>query len=142
MRALKELIEINGEKVLMTFGIRFLELMGEKYSNDVSGMKMRGLHYASILTELQTKNPVVIFNMIKYSTEGNVRLKDEDIEDYIFEKLDDEETENKLFEDFFDIFKKLPGAKRYVKELEKSKEPEKPSEEGKETKSTKKATTK
>lgn len=141
MRAVKELIEINGKKVLMTFGIRFLEQMGEKYSSNINGVTMRGLHYASILTELQTNNPVVVFNMIRLATENNPNLMDEEIEDYVFEQLEDEQTEMQMFDDFFDIFKKLPGAKRYVKGLETLKVQEKSLEEEK-VKTTKKTTAK
>ncbi|MFK8243846.1 MULTISPECIES: tail assembly chaperone [unclassified Facklamia] len=129
MKAYRQTIEINGRNVLMTFGMRFLQLMGDKYSLDAQGMKMRGMHYASILTELQTGNPVIIFDMIRFATDGNPLLKDEEIEDYVFEQLEDEEAEKKLFQDFFAIFKKVPGAKKYVKELEKLTEPEQPSEE-------------
>lgn len=141
MRAIKHVIEINGKKVIMTFGIRFLEQMGEKYSSVVSGVTMRGLHYASILTELQTNNPVVIYNMIRLSTEGNPHLSDEEIEDYVFEKIENEQDETQLFDDFFGIFKKLPGAKKYVKGLDKLAELAEPLEEEKH-KTTKKAVAK
>lgn len=129
MKAIKELITIDGKDHLMTFGIRFLELMGKEYSKDVSGLSLRGLHYASILTELQSANPVIVYHMIRFSTEGNRYLTDEAIEEYVFEQIEDEETEKALFDRFFDIFKKLPGAKKYVKDLDTSAQAVPPSEE-------------
>lgn len=120
MKALKQVITIEGREHLMVFGMRFLEIMGDKYSFDKDGIKLRGLHYATIMTELQVHNPVVVFNMIKAATENDPFLKDEQIEEYVFSRLEDEESEKALFDDFFDIFTKLPGASRYVKELTKS----------------------
>lgn len=121
MQAVKQIIEINDKKILMTFGIQFLGLMGDKYSVNSDGVKAtRGFHYASIMTELQFGNPVMLFDMIRFATYGNPNLTDEEIESYVFEQISEPETERKIFDDFFDIFKKLPGAKRYVDTLTNS----------------------
>lgn len=141
MKALKVPVIIEDKTWLMTFGMRFLEKIGEKYALEVEGGgKMRGLHYASILTEIQTRNPVIIFDMIRYSTLNIPQLTDEMIEDYVFTNIEEEESEAKLFDDFFDIFKKLPGAKKYAVASQKLVEQEEPSsEEEVQTKKTAKA---
>lgn len=139
MKAVKVAINISEQTFLMTFGMKFLEKMGDKYYLDIEGGgRMRGLHYASILTELKTANPVIIFDMIRFSTLGNFQLTDEMIENYVFEQLEDEESEKQLFDDFFDIFKKLPGAKKYVTESQKLEEQDELSQE-KPVKTSKKA---
>ena len=115
----KKKLEINGKSYLLTFGLKFLELLNEKYAiNTPDGIPLN-LGLARAYTDFEVGNPVVIRDMIVFATVTNVnRPSEEEIEEWLYSQLDDEETSNKLFQDFFEYLKLAPGAKRFLANVE------------------------
>lgn len=136
-------IEMNGEKHILTFGLGFLEQLNNKYKIENQGFGVSAGLYSSLM-ELTMKNPVMVADFIKFGTMTNHnRPTDSEIEEWVLEQVDDPEQEEKLFADFLELWKKLPGAKRVSKAVkDEQKRLEEPSEEAKEQTSAKTTTKK
>ncbi|MCW6680882.1 tail assembly chaperone [Aerococcaceae bacterium NML130460] len=115
----KAVIEVNGTQHILTLGLGFLEQLNNKYSLPIDGMPIGALGLPKCLTELKVKNPIVVRDIILFGTMTNVhRPSEQEIEEWICEQMEDEATETKMFDDFFDYLKLVPGAKKFAKAME------------------------
>lgn len=114
----KATLQINGQSYLLTFGLKFLELLNSKYTLEIDGLAV-GAGLVTVWTELKMQNPVVIRDMIIFATATNVNRPSEDeVEAYIFEQLEDEEKAVALFSQFGDFLTLAPGARRFINAAE------------------------
>lgn len=115
-------IEMNGKQHILTLGLGFLERLNTKYTTVFEGLPVGALALPKCITELGMKNPVIVKDIIFFGTMENVHRPSEDeIDEWIYEQLDDEETENKMFDDFFDYLTLVSGAKKFAKAIEEQK---------------------
>lgn len=106
-------IEINGTKYILSFGLEFLRLLNEKYTMTQEGFEL-SIGIPKAMTELQFGNAIMVADMIKFATATlHNPPTDTEIEEYVYEQLEDENTT--LFDDFFALLQKAPGAKRMLK---------------------------
>jgi hypothetical protein len=116
----KATLQINGQSYLLTFGLKFLELLNSKYTLAIDGLAV-GAGLVTVWTELKMQNPVMIRDMILFATATNVNRPSEDeVETYIFEQLEDEEKAVALFSQFGDFLTLAPGARRFIKAAEEA----------------------
>lgn len=116
----KATLQINGQSYLLTFGLKFLELLNSKYTLAIDGLAV-GAGLVTVWTELKMQNPVMIRDMILFATATNVNRPSEDeVEAYIFEQLEDEEKAVALFSQFGDFLTLAPGARRFIKAAEEA----------------------
>lgn len=114
----KATLQINGQSYLLTFGLKFLELLNSKYTLAIDGLAV-GAGLVTVWTELKMQNPVMIRDMILFATATNVNRPSEDeVEAYIFEQLEDEEKAVALFSQFGDFLTLAPGARRFINAAE------------------------
>lgn len=110
-------LDLNGKKYDMTVGIGLLADLNEKYGGRILNRNV-GSSVGTIYLELQAMNPVIVFDMIKLGTQRNIeRPSDEEIEKYIFDNMETEEGALKMFDNFFEYFKTLPGSNLMIKEM-------------------------
>ena len=114
-------IEIGNKKYILTFGLEFLRLLNEKYTLNQNGFEISaGLPKA--VSEIQFGNAEMIAEIIRFATTTlHDKPTDAEIEEYIYEQLDREDDFD-LFEYFFDLLKKAPGAKAMLKRIENATE--------------------
>ena len=116
----KATLQINGQSYLLTFGLKFLELLNSKYTLEIDGLAV-GAGLVTVWTELKMQNPVMIRDMILFATATNVNRPSEDeVEAYIFEQLEDEEKAVALFSQFGDFLTLAPGARRFINAAEEA----------------------
>lgn len=114
-------IKINGKSYLMTFGLGFLERLNERYRLDVGENVTLDFGIQQALAELSNSNPLTVAYMIQFSTADNHNKPTlQEIESYIDEQLESEETAEKLFTDFLDYLKTAPGAARISKKAKEA----------------------
>lgn len=115
-------IEINGVKHILTFGLGFLEQLNNKYQIVTEGFGFSA-GVATAMAELKMHNPVMVADFIRFGTMTNHnKPTDKEIEAWVIEQMDGGKAEDKLFDDFFELLKKVPGAKRLLKSTEKAQE--------------------
>lgn len=129
MKAPQKVIEIAGKKHLLTFGLGMLREVGKVYPHKAEGLEMQGMQYIRVITELNMRNPSFLADLIRFTLSPNDYVEPQEIEEYIFEIMEDEEEMDKVFDDFLESFMKVPGAKRYRDLSNKKKDEPKKEEE-------------
>lgn len=126
--------DMNGRKVVLTFGLGFLEMLNSKYTVNTMGIDA-GAGVNRALAEIQMGNVAVIKDIILFGTMTN-RDKPTlaEIEDYIMTNMEDDDKFVEMMDNFFDIWKKIPGARLVLKNLQILEEPQTETEEKKITK--------
>lgn len=116
----KKAITINGISYLLTFGLDFASRMNDLYSQNLEGVSV-GFGLPKAFVMLGMHDAVVIRDIIRCAVATNHNQPtDEEIEEWIYEQMETEETEKQLFDDFFEYLQLVPGARKFGNSINQS----------------------
>lgn len=112
-------VTINKKDYPLTFGMRFVQLIDEKYGVEVQHMNLGG---GLEMVVARLSSPLVreglFIDLIKAATDTlKQKPSNDDLEDWVFEQADTDGGIEQLSEDFLDAFEQSKWTKRIMKNL-------------------------
>jgi|SRR5699024_7816638 len=114
-------LKINGKDYKLKFGLKFINLLDNLYSQEISSLKF-GMGVEMMNVYLNMKHPQVLVNIIKAGTSHlGSKPSENEIEGYL-EELAIEGKLNDLFESVQKEVKQAPFLKHKIEQIEKVQE--------------------
>lgn len=110
-------IIINGAEHKLNLGIHFLREMDKQYYTDESGIRL-GLGAQMAYFKLNTRDTVMLFDVLKTALAKDFTLTDEVFDDFYNELT--EEQVDKLFEDLVKNLEQQPATARPIKNFKEA----------------------